>query len=169
MNQPTDPQAFHLRPRFTKSSSLDVAVLSKKFEAALKKENAAYDGKVRHGYVSIYPTKKERHYWSPYMTMSMEADEDNPQLTHISCLYGPAPEVWTMFVFFYSFIGLAIVIISVIGFANRSLGESCEILWAIPILILIFISMYGVSYFGQKKGHDQVEGLYNFLNKILDQ
>jgi hypothetical protein len=71
-------------------------------------------------------------------------------------------------VFLYAIIGLSIVIASVIGFANRSIGESGGILWTIPVLVLIFVSMYSVSYFGQKKGHDQVEGIYRFLRGEIE-
>ncbi|MFT4535842.1 MAG: hypothetical protein ACI9P5_003212 [Saprospiraceae bacterium] len=164
MNSATDPQAFHLRPRFTIISNRSIDELCDTFRALLLKPDAEYSGKVRSGFVSLYPKSGDRHYWSPHFSLSMEEPEDIDGKTFISGIYGPAPEVWTMFVFFYAIIALSIVIASVIGFANRSIGESGAILWAIPVLVLIFASMYSVSYFGQKKGHNQVEGIYRFLS-----
>ena len=97
----------------------------------------------------------------------MEPSDSDSVKTDLSVLYGPAPNVWTMFVFFYAIIALLIVIAGVIGLANRSIGESGVVLWAIPVLVLIFASMYGVSYIGQKKGHDQVEGIYHFMKSVI--
>lgn len=169
MNSPTDPQVFHLRPRFTLDSYYNIDDLCEKFSNSLQTTDTKYSGKVRKGFVSVFPKPSDRHYWSPHFSLSMEPSEDKEGKTHISGIYGPAPEVWTMFVFFYAIIGLSIVIVTVIGFANRALGESSVILWAIPVLILIFGSMYSASYFGQKKGHDQVEGIYVYIKSIVEQ
>lgn len=168
MNSPTDPKAFHLRPRFTILSDRSIDELCDMFRDQLQKPDTAYSGKVRSGFVSLYPKSEDRHYWSPHFSLSMEASEVEEGKTLISGIYGPSPEVWTMFVFFYAITGLSIVIASVIGFANRSIGESGAILWLVPVLVLIFASMYSVSYFGQKKGHDQVEGIYRFLSERIE-
>ncbi len=168
MNSPTDPQAFHLRPRFSFESHRPINEICEHFKNTLQKPDAEYSGKVRTGFVSLYPKQEDRHYWSPHFSLTMDESEDVEGQTDISGIYGPAPEVWTMFVFFYAIIGLSIVIVSVIGFANRSIGESGAILWLIPVLVIIFASMYSVSYFGQKKGHDQVEGIYKFLSKNIE-
>lgn len=167
MSAITDPQAFHVRPRFTLVSTLSVDEICELFRRELEKTDTEYSGKVRHGYVSLFPKPKDKHYWSPHLSISLLESESNPSQTEISGLYGPAPEVWTMFVFFYAILGIMIVIIAVIGFANQAIGESSAILWGIPILVITFGSMYGVSYFGQKKGHDQVEGLYLFMESVL--
>lgn len=167
MKTVTDPHAFNVRPRFLLVSNKSVDQICELFDNSLSDPNRRYNGKVRTGYVSIYPIKEDRHYWSPHLTISLEPSENDQNQTSISGLYGPSPEVWTMFVFFYSIIGLALVIITVIGFANLSIGESASVLWSIPILILAFVSMFVVSYFGQKKGHAQVEGMYEFMESIL--
>ncbi len=168
MNPHTDAQTFKLRPRFEIRSQLSIAEIGERFRVSYDNANKPFTGKVRTGYVSIYPVDEDRHYWSPHFSLSMEPSEDNEYETHISVLYGPAPEVWTMFVFFYAIIGLLVVIVTVIGFANKSIGESSAILWTIPLLLIIFASMYAVSYFGQKKGHDQVEEIYDYMLAILN-
>ena len=168
MNSPTEAQAFKLRPRFVIHSQLSISEIGERFKASYTGVNKSFSGKVRTGYVSIYPLDEDRHYWSPHFSLSMEQSEDDEYKTLISVLYGPAPEVWTMFVFFYAIIGLLIVIATVIGFANKSIGESGAILWAVPFLLIVLASMYAVSYYGQKKGHDQVEGIYKFMLGVLN-
>jgi len=63
---------------------------------------------------------------------------------------------------------LAIVIITVIGLANRSIGESSSILWALPLLFILAASIFATSYFGQRKGHDQIEIIDEFFMTIYD-
>jgi len=46
-------------------------------------------------------------------------------------------------------------------------SSKATILWTIPLLLVIFISMYAVSYFGQKKGHNQVEEIYDYMSTII--
>jgi len=167
LSSPTDTQAFKLRPRFDIHTQLTVLEVCDEFKKSYESDNPPFSGKVRGGYVCIYPLNKERHYWSPYFSLSIESVKNETYATKISVLYGPAPEVWTMFVFFYAVIALLIVIVAVIGFANKSIGEPATILWTIPLLLVIFISMYAVSYYGQKKGHNQVEEIYDYMSTII--
>ena len=118
------------------------------------------------GFAKIRIPLSERHYWSPQLTVMME-DLEEEEGTLIRGLYGPAPAVWTMFVFFYALIGFAIVVISVIGFSRLSLDMSAKILWLVPVLFVILLWLYLVSFFGQKIGHDQMETLHAFLEKSL--
>ena len=134
---------------------------------ALKKE-APCDGKVRYGYVSLFPKEEDRHYWSPHLSVTIEEEIDGKG-SLIRGLYGPSPAVWTMFVFVYGIIALAIVIALVIGFANMSIDESGAILWAVPFLIILLASMYLVSFYGQKKGHNQIEDIHHFFESCIGQ
>lgn len=159
---------FQIRPRFEVSSEHTVTHLEFVMKKALKSGEAPCSGKVRYGYVSLFPTDEDRHYWSPHLSVTIEEAEDsNGSL--IRGLYGPSPAVWTMFVFVYAIIALAIVIAVVIGFANMSIDESGAILWAVPFLILLLGSMYLVSFYGQKKGHDQIEDIHHFFEKCIGQ
>jgi len=89
--------------------------------------------------------------------------EDTEEGTLMRGLYGPRASVWTMFVFFYSLIGFAIIVVSIVGMSFLSLKKPATILWAIPILILVFLSLYLVSYSGKKMGYDQMVILHCFI------
>lgn len=158
---------FRIRPRFETTSNKSVEEISRKMKQMLDDENAPCEGKVRMGYIALNPKEEDCHYWSPHLSVTIEETEDDETVSIIRGLYGPSPGVWTMFVFFYSIIGLSLLIVMVIGFANRSIGESCTILWLIPFLVVAFLSLYIASYFGQKKGHDQVEILHNYLEECI--
>jgi hypothetical protein len=158
---------FRIRPRFETTSNKSVEEISRKMKTLLDSGEAPCEGKVRLGYISLEPKENDRHFWSPHLSVTIETSEEDDSVSIIRGLYGPNPTVWTMFVFFYSIIGILIMIATIIGFANRSIGESCMILWLVPILIMVFLSLYLTSYIGQKKGHDQVEELHHFLEYCI--
>lgn len=153
---------YRVRPRFQIDLTESMEELSEKIKIGLAKDNAPCKGQVNTGYISLYLPEEEQHYWSPQLTLSLEA---TPQGTSLRGLYGPRPAVWTMFVFFYALIGFAIFVILIIGTSNLSLGKSGAILYLVPLLILVFLSLYLVAYFGQKLGHDQMLILQQFVEE----
>ena len=168
MSQNTDdhlPQ-YRVRPRFKVESELSVQELIGKIKSALDNEQAPCTARVHDGYATLYIPSEEQHYWSPQLTLSVDENEEGGST--LRGLYGPRPTVWTMFVFFYALIGFAILVVGIIGFSAWSLGNSISILYFIPILIILFLSLYLTAYFGQKMGHDQMVVLHTFVEEALD-
>ncbi len=153
-----------VRPRFETTTKHSIATLSERFRAALRLDDCPVAGKVRRGYMSLYPKLEEQHYWSPYLSVSFEEGET---ATVVRGIYGPKPTVWTMFVFFYAIIGFITLIVIIIGTANQAIGNSGAIMWSVPFLVLLFLSLYLVAFFGQKKGHDQIDAIHHFLERGL--
>ena len=158
------PKVYRVRPRFKVETSFTVDELTEKINRALSKENSPCKGKVKYGYGTLSLPIHEQHYWSPQLSVTLEEDE---KATIIRGLYGPRPAVWTMFVFFYALLGFAICIISIVGLSNVSMDKSGTILWLVPVLIILFLSLYLVSYSGQKLGHKQIEILYAFVEDSI--
>ncbi|HCD52523.1 MAG TPA: hypothetical protein DEQ34_08755 [Balneolaceae bacterium] len=138
--------------------------LINRIQSELGEDTTRCDGETVSGFATICPPKTEQHFWSPQLTITVEEDEEG---TTIRGLYGPRPAVWTMFVFFYTFIGFALMIVIMVGLSLRSLGEPAGILWLVPILILVFLSLYLVAYFGQKLGHKQMTSLHRFIERCV--
>lgn len=159
-------EPFLVRPRFEMWTYLSADEIHAAFCDYLAAGCSTAQGKVRSTYASIQPPEDIRHYWSPHLSITWEAAEDD-QSTHVRGLYGPAPAVWTMFIFFYAVIAFAILVVTVIGTSNLSVGNSGAILWALPFLALVFCSLYIVSYVGQRKGHDQVENLHRIVEQCV--
>jgi hypothetical protein len=155
----------HIRPRFEIVTADSITNIEEKLKDALQNENSTCEGSVTAGYATLFPPLKKQHYWSPQLTLSMEEMDDGKSL--IRGMYGPKPAVWTLFVFFYTVLALAILIICIIGFSNISLGISGQILWLLPVLIIAFLSLFLVSHFGKKLGKDEIRMLHNFFEKIV--
>lgn len=157
---------FRVRPRFEIETYVGVDDVVNKIKSSLESSDSVVQARIRKGYATLFLPLEEQHFWSPELTINVEALESEDG-SIISGLYGPRPAVWTAFVFIYSLLGFAILVISIIGFANKSIGNSSGILWLVPILILILIGFYLSSYFGQKLAHDQMLTLHDFVEENI--
>lgn len=155
---------YQVRPRFKIETSYTSEQLLDRIKQALDKESATCTGQVHSQYATIYIPHKDQHYWSPQLSLSVEETESGCTLRG---LYGPRPVVWTMFIFFYSLIGVAILFIGVIGLSYLSLGKSTSMLWFIPVLVVIFLTLWLVAHFGQKLGHNQMVILHTFIENSI--
>jgi hypothetical protein len=150
---------YKVRPRFKLETNYTVEALKKKLHDGLQHDDATCIGIVNPGYVTLYIPHKDQHYWSPQLNLTFEETEKGCVLRG---LYSPRPAVWTMFVFFYAIIGLAVLFIGVLGLSYLMLDKPAAILWLVPALILIFLSLYLVAHFGQKLGEKQMIILHDF-------
>jgi hypothetical protein len=156
-------QFTRIRPRIRFEYKDSPSGFSETIKRRLNQQNNI-DGEVLSNFITIYPVQEDQHYWSPQLTLTMEATEKG---SLIRGLYGPQPSVWTMFIFFYALIGFATLMVSMIGLSFLSLGKDASILWLVPVLILLFCSLYVVAYLGQKFGHQQMIYLHHFMEECV--
>lgn len=155
---------YQIRPRFGIESTLTTDEIKDHLEQSVSKDSSAIGGKVIYGHATLTLPEKDQHYWSPVLTLSIEPKGDK---SLIRGMYSPRPAVWTMFVLFYSIIGFATLIVSIVGYSKWSLGQSVGILWGVPVLVTVFLSLYLVSYLGQKRSRKQMVALHNFVEETL--
>ncbi len=156
---------YRVRPRFQVFTISNPQELSDKIKVSLEQKDAPCKGKVTtFNYATLYLPFKDQHYWSPQLSLTFEKKDDGCLLRG---LYGPRPAVWTMFVFFYCILGFAVLVTTIVGLSYVMLDLPAPMLWLIPLLVLAFLSLYIVAYLGQKKGHDQMLVLHNFLEDAI--
>lgn len=153
-----------IRPRVRFKSKYSAQTISEIISKRLKEENSLIHGQVLKGFATIYPRQKDQYFWSPQLTITVE-DLETGSL--VRGLYGPKPTVWTMFVFFYATIGFSTMIVTLIGLSFMSLGKGVAILWLVPLLMLIFASLYLTAYLGQKFGQKQMTILHLCIEDCL--
>ena len=158
---PEKPLAIqHIRPRFSIDTDMSMEEVGDKLKQGLEKDKSCI-GFVKRNYAAIFLPAEEQHYWSPQLKISMDELEDGK--TEVRGMYGPRPAVWTMFVFFYFFIAVATLIITIIGYSNMRLDKSATILWWVPVLVIVFFSLYLTSHLGKMKGKSQIITLHKFF------
>ena len=77
------------------------------------------------------------------------------------------PNVWTLFTLVYLAVGVLFVFISIIGFSQKALGNSSSILYVLPILVAVALTMYIISQMGQKLGAAQTYAIHYFFEEAL--
>ena len=161
---PEKPLAInHIRPRFVVETATPIEEISSRITNALSEEGSTCIGYANSRYAMITIPEIEQHYWSPQLKISMEELEDGK--IEVRGVYGPRPAVWTMFVFFYFFIFVSITVIGIIGMSMMTLDKPANILWFIPILLLVFGSLFLSSHFGKMKGRSQIIIIHKFFEE----
>jgi len=159
-----DP-AIVIRPRFLISTDLSIEELENLLKSEIKRQTYPCYGSVSYGYAVIKISKKLQHFWSPQLSISMEQEGSE---TTVRGLYGPKPSVWTMFIFFYSIIGFSTLIVAMVGLTRYSLDKPSEILWLVPVGLLLIIGVYFGSAAGKKIGKEQLQILHHFFESATN-
>ncbi|MEM7107094.1 MAG: hypothetical protein AAF519_02625 [Bacteroidota bacterium] len=156
--------SLNVRPRFKKNIRLSPSELEALLKEALGENNTLCSGYVAANYCTIKVPIKDRHFWSPQLTISFEEDEGT---TLIRGLYGPNPTVWAVFFFGYVILGILGLFVLVIGFSRMTLDMDTSILWALPALSLFALGLYLVAQAGQKIGAEQMYTLHHFFESLI--
>lgn len=153
-----------IRPTIRHTVKMTSEQVHDAFRAELRSGIHDIEGQSLPGFVTIYPLLKHQHFWSPQLTLTFLDTEEG---CLIRGLYGPKPAIWTMFIFFYVIVGFSAFIILMYGLSLRMLNENADILWLVPLLLLVFSTLWLAAYAGQKKGHRQLDTLHSFLERCV--
>lgn len=158
---------IYLRPRFSIDLEEQQEALIGRFEENLTDPNCLYCTRIVDAHIIIDVPPKEDHFWSPQLHIEIEENQDGTSV--VKGLFGPKPQVWTMFMFVHFFVGGAFLVFSVMAYVKWSLGNS----YFFPMMMLGFLALlWGVLYFlgkmGKSTGHDQMEELHIFMMQTLE-
>ena len=158
---------IHLRPRFKMDLEESQQKLISKFEENLKDGDCKYCCKIVDGHIVIDVPKDENHFWSPQLNIEIEKGEHNK--TVVKGLFGPKPQVWTLFMFFHFAAAVAFIGFAVMAYVQWTLkmDHSFALMMVIALPVLWFV-MYFLGRWGKSTGHKQMDELYKFMMKTLE-
>lgn len=164
MKEKTSSEVF-LRPRFTIDLNENQEKVIEKFKTTLK--GNTYPSRFSDGHIIIDVPRKEEHFWSPQLNLEVVETEENK--SSVKGLFGPKPQVWTLFMFIHFVVGIAFLIFGVMLYVNWSLNENLML----PMLMVIFLPLFWtVLYFlgriGKSTGHQQMDDLHELMTAILE-
>ncbi len=157
-----------LRPRFKMNFNESQQELLNKFKKNLEDGNCKYCSKIVDGHIVIDVPVEENHFWSPQLNIEIEKMEDNK--TIVKGLFGPKPQVWTLFMFFHFAVAVAFIGFSVMAYVQWTLKS--DYMFALIVVIglpILWIVMYFLGRLGKKTGHKQMNELHEFMMKTLDE
>ncbi|NVK03519.1 MAG: hypothetical protein HWD92_01800 [Flavobacteriia bacterium] len=105
-----------------------------------------------------------RHYWSPQLQLSAEETEDG---TIVRGLYGPHPNVWSIFFYGYAAMGVLGTFLAIIGMSQAMVQEQYWAFFAMGACGIIALILYIIAQFGQKIGAEQTFELHHMFTEIL--
>ena len=158
---------FHLRPRFSIELSKNNEMIIESFKKAFSNKECNYLGKIVDGHIFISVSKKDEHFWSPQLHLEIVSKENT---TLLKGLFGPKPQVWTMFMFIHFVIGISFIGVIVLLYTKISLNEN----FVYPLILMIFlpliwIVLYLLGNIGKDKGKKQMNGLHDFMLNVIEE
>ncbi len=154
------------RPRFKKTIPSNPEAIKEYVTSKLKDNHQGIKGAVFSEHFHLEIVKKEQHFWSPHLNVTLEESEGK---TILRGRYGPKPTIWAIFTFGYSSLGITFLFAAMAGLVKLSLGQESRILWVLPVLLVLILALYIASQTGQKLGVEQTFRLHHFLEETLEE
>lgn len=154
------------RPRFRIETTLSENEVAEIIKTKLKDDNkSGFGSTIVEGHLILKIPKKDQHFWSPQMDISLSNQEDK-EGTLIRCLLAPKPSVWTMFMFFYAASGFAAFIGLMILMSQYTLDKEMWASYIVVISLLIGILLFVIAQFGKGIAKEQMQELKSFVTEI---
>lgn len=156
-----------LRPRFEIDLTENADTILEAFKKAFNKNDCAFLGTIMDGHIFISVLKKDEHFWSPQLHLEVIQKTENS--ASLKGLFGPKPQVWTLFMFIHFLIGISFLIFLVLAYSRYSLHQS--IFFPVAILIalpLVWTLLYFLGKIGKDKGKIQMKKLHQFMIQVLE-
>ena len=154
-----------LKPRFSIELQENKKTVLDHFNEAFDHAQISLRGKVVGDHVIIDVASSAEHIWSPQLQLELEEQEDG---TLVKGLFGPKPQLWTLFMFIHFGVALAFAIFATMLYTDWSLGQdytlSLVLTIAMPVLWILF---YLFGRWGKKKGYTQMVELDDFMREVL--
>jgi len=155
---------MEMRPRFRLEIPLPPADVHRRLESKLACGGCPCRANVLGNHVEVTIRDDLRHFWSPHLSLELQEAQEGSVLNG---LFGPSPNVWTMFLAAYAFLVLTGSFSGIFGLVQLSLGEPA---WGLGVAIASFLGCaipYAGSAVGRRLAAEQMELLRCFLEESL--
>ena len=156
-----------LRPRFTIDLNDNYKEILNRFSDEFKSYDGKFIGNIFDGHIFISVSKKEEHFWSPQL--HLEIIEKTSEKSLLKGLFGPKPQVWTLFMFIHFVIGISFLGFGVMLFTRISLDESLLLpIIMMVVLPLVWVLLYFLGKIGKDTGKNKMINLHDFMIKVIN-
>jgi hypothetical protein len=157
--------SFGFRPHFSQNLDLSVDEAQTMILRAVKAGEDDCEMKVFPGFICLRIPEEDRHFWSPRLNLSIDEGEDGK--THVTGVYGPNANVWSIFVYGYLLTGSVALFSGILGWVQMTLGDSAWALWIFGAAVAAAIGLYVLAQFGQKLGASQTFRLHQIYESAM--
>jgi len=158
---------FFLRPRFKMDFNESQQKIITKFKENLNQKSCKYCSKIVDGHIIIDVPERENHFWSPQLNIEVVEADKNKAI--VKGLFGPKPQVWTLFMFIHFVMAFAFMAFAIMAYVQWNLkSEYSFVLTMLFVVPVLWFVMYFLGRLGKKKGHNQMDELHQFMMKTLE-
>ncbi|AUC85324.1 GTP-binding protein [Polaribacter sp. ALD11] len=155
-----------LRPRFSIDLEESSDIILSRFSEAFVKEEIPFRGSIVDGHIFISVSKEKEHFWSPQLHLEIIEKSDNK--SELKGLFGPKPQVWTLFMFVHFVIGVSFLGFFVLLYTRVSLKEPFVFPLIMMILLpFIWVLLYFIGKIGKDTGKSQMQDLHDFMTQNI--
>ena len=156
-----------LRLRFYKDATEDIAVIREKFENYSKKKLDDFLIKVNENHIWIHVIGNKKQYYSPHLHIQLESEKENE--THIRCLFGPDPTMWTLFMFLHFVVAGVFTIFGMFLYSNITMGQSYIMnIVVMAFMVMVWFLLYFIAKQIREKGEGQMNEIKELYKKIVE-
>ena len=157
-------EKLHLRPRFKykvhNSADKSLQTLRSHFDESEYKFRGEFVGE----HIIISVNKNDEHYWSP--TVSLRILQHN-EGSVIKGLFGPKPEVWTLFAMLRLAMLTASIFLTIMGLVQLTLEKIPWALYGLLPILLLAIVVWIAGRIGKQAGQAQMDLLKHYVFTAL--
>lgn len=156
-----------LRPRFSIELTASAAVVRERFLEAFKNKETSLKGTIVDNHIFISILAKDDHFWSPQL--HLEVIESTQNSSELKGLFGPKPQVWTLFMFVHFMLAFGFIGFLALLYSKYSLKES--LVFPISMLVgiaILWLLLYLFGSFGKETGKKQMKRLHDFMISVID-
>lgn len=155
-----------LRPRFSIEYDRKISDVLQTVFQNIENVKTDYKTKVSDNHFFIDVADTDAHFWSPQLHFEIVEEENR---TKIKGLFGPKPQVWTLFMFIHFAVATAFFGFSILFYVNNRLNKnivfSVVMLVALPI---VWFLLYFLGQIGKERGKKQMDGLKEYMKILLE-
>ena len=157
---------MRLRLRFYKDVTESLAVVSQKFEDFKKVCPEDYSIKVNENHIWIHIIGADKQYYSPHLHIELVEKEEKE--THIRCLFGPDPTLWTLFMFLHFIVAGIFLIFGMFAYSNYTMSQPILMDGIImSMMVIVWFVLYFIAKQIRERGNDQMHDLEKLFDKIV--
>ena len=166
MSEEKNSEVF-LRPRFEIDVEESEISLMERFRTNLNAKDCKYSNKIVDQHIVIDVPFDEDHFWSPQLHIEIVKGETSESM--VKGLFGPKPQVWTLFIFLHFAVGITFLIFSTLLYVRWSF-EGSLVFPTIMVVVLpiIWVILYVFGRWGRRQGKEQMEELHDFMMRTLE-
>jgi len=153
-----------VRPRFKKQCACVPVDVEQRIQERLTAPDSPCVGHFVEGYIVLKIPAKDRHFWSPQLSVSFEHEDG---ATLIRGLYGPDPAIWAFFFYGRAIVGIIAMMVAVAGFSEWWLHDDLSYFALLPVCFLVAAALWAIARFGRKMGEPQTLVMHHFFEDAV--